>query len=313
MTALQKVNLGTAPAGSDGDPVRAAFVKDNANVDVLNSQATLISFPTLITAPQALAAAHVGTRVGISLTAAGTVNLPALSTVSVDSAILIRNFGTTKVTLAPAIGTSDFIGVTTLLPGESVTLDVFFGSWQCLTRGRTNSDNETVNGNSTVVGNETVGGTLTVTGLSTITVPTRTAGDSSQNPASTAFVGTAVGAAVPGTLIGYTPSINAQSGGYGAGVSTLGSYYKVGRLVFVQITLTIPSAGSAATPLIGLPFPAVGNGVSQDICGRENNVTGKMIHGLIASGGSVVSMINADNSNPVVSGASISMSGCYVT
>jgi hypothetical protein len=42
-------------------------------------------------------------------------------------------------------------------------------AWNVLTRGRSNSDNEIVNGNCTVNGNETVGGTLVVTGAATLT------------------------------------------------------------------------------------------------------------------------------------------------
>lgn len=167
MTALQKVNLGSAPAGSDGDAVRTAFVKDNANVDVLNAQACLTSV-ALITAAQALTTAHIGKRVNINLSTAGTINLPAASTCAVDQVTLLRNLGSTIVTLAITIGSGDTVSVSKLNPGETALMDTDgVHTWSCLMRGRTNSDNETVNGNCTVNGNETISGALTTGGYIT--------------------------------------------------------------------------------------------------------------------------------------------------
>ncbi|WP_322070989.1 hypothetical protein [Paraburkholderia bannensis] len=152
MTALQKVNLGTAPAGSDGDPVRAAFVKGNSNVDVLAAQAALTS-ATQITAAQALTVNHVGKRVNINLASAGTINMPPLSVVTdQDNVLLLRNLGTTVVTLAAAASTSDWVGLTKLNPGESAMMDAFGGAWNVLMRGRARLDNEIVNGSLTVGG-----------------------------------------------------------------------------------------------------------------------------------------------------------------
>ncbi|WP_155623500.1 tail fiber domain-containing protein [Burkholderia vietnamiensis] len=160
MTALQKINLGTAPAGSDGDTARSAFSKVNSNVDVLNTQAALAS-SAVITAAQALTNAHVGKRVNINLTSAATINMPAASTCAADQVTLLRNIGTTVVTLAIATGSGDTVALSKLNPGESVLMDTDgVHAWSVLMRGRTNGDNEVVNGN------ETVGGTLSVTGLS---------------------------------------------------------------------------------------------------------------------------------------------------
>lgn len=168
MSALQKVNLGTAPAGVDGDAVRTAFIKDNANVDVLNAQ-TFLTSATLITTAQALTTAHIGKRVNINLGSPGTINLPSASTCAADQVTLLRNLGTTVVTLAITTGSGDTVSISKLNPGETALMDTDgLHTWTCLMRSRTNSDNETVNGNSTVVGNETVGGTLGVTGATTI-------------------------------------------------------------------------------------------------------------------------------------------------
>jgi hypothetical protein len=171
MTALQTVNLGTAPAGTDGDPVRTAFTKANSNVAVLNGQAALTSAAATITTAQALTAAlHVGRRVNISLASPGTINLPAASTCSADQVTLLRNIGTTIVTLAITTGSGDTVTLSKLNPGETALIDTDgVHAWNVLMRGRTNSDNETVNGNCAVNGNETVGGTLAVTGATTLT------------------------------------------------------------------------------------------------------------------------------------------------
>ncbi|SDR19197.1 hypothetical protein SAMN05443245_3442 [Paraburkholderia fungorum] len=166
MTALQSINLGTAPAGSDGDTTRAASVKANSNVAVLNAQATLTSAPVTITAASALTAAlHLGKRVNIALAAAGIVNVPAASTCGADGVLHLRNVGTTVVTLAITTGSGDTLAISKLNPGESVLLDTDgVHAWTVLLRGRTNSDNETVNGALTA-GSLTVNGLATVSGL----------------------------------------------------------------------------------------------------------------------------------------------------
>jgi hypothetical protein len=176
MSNLQKVNLGTPPSAVDGDTVRTANEKANANVDVLNAQAALTSAADIITVPQALTNEHIGRRVNISLAAPGTINMPAASTCAVDNVILLRNVGATVVTLAIAMASGDTVGLSKLNPGESALMDADGAhAWTALMRGRTNSDNEVVNGNCAVAGNETVGGslgvgtTLSVTGASTLT------------------------------------------------------------------------------------------------------------------------------------------------
>jgi len=201
MSSLAKVLLGTAPLGTDGDPVRTAFTKANSNVDVLNAQAALTSAGAPITAAQALtAAAHLGKRVNIALAAAGTINLPAASTCAADSVILLRNTGTTVVTLAITASSGDTVALSKLNAGESALMDTDgVHAWTVLMRGRTNSDNEVVNGNCTVNGNETIAGTLGVTGAATFSVrptfATKTPWDSGNlpSPASTvnpSFTGT---------------------------------------------------------------------------------------------------------------------------
>ncbi|NPT39728.1 tail fiber domain-containing protein, partial [Paraburkholderia xenovorans] len=86
-------------------------------------------------------------------------------------------------TLASKTGSGDSVALSKLNPGEAVLMDTDgVHAWTVLMRGRTNSDNEVVNGNftvsgnstvnnSTVNGNETIGGSLSVAG------PTKISGD----------------------------------------------------------------------------------------------------------------------------------------
>ncbi|MBR7972947.1 hypothetical protein KDX01_07430 [Burkholderia vietnamiensis] len=169
MTALQTINLGTPPAGSDGDAVRTGFAKVNSNVGVLNAQAALTS-STVITAAQALTNAYVGKRVNINLTSAGTINMPAASTCAADQVTLLRNIGMTVVTLTITTGSGDTVALSKLNPGESALMDTDgVHAWNVLMRGRTNSDNEVVNGNCAVNGNTNVAGTLGVAGSTSLT------------------------------------------------------------------------------------------------------------------------------------------------
>jgi hypothetical protein len=150
MANLQKTNLGVAPDGAGGDDARTAFSKGNANVDVLNAQVALTSAHT-VTSAQQLTAVHIGKRVNISLAAPGLVNLPAASTCAADQVTLLRNLGPSVVSLAHAAGSDDTVLISALNVGETVVMDTDgVHTWSGLMRGRTNNDNETVNGNLTV-------------------------------------------------------------------------------------------------------------------------------------------------------------------
>ncbi|MDR5761961.1 tail fiber domain-containing protein [Caballeronia sp. LZ035] len=160
MATLQKVNLGTPPTAVDGDTSRVANTKVNANVDVLAKQATLTSIAPL-TAVRALTAADVGQRVTFSFTGAQTVPLPQASTCAADQILLLRNAGAAAVTLSKATGSSDTIGLSKLNPGETALLDTDGTSkWSVLMRGRSNSDNESVNGILTASGGITANGVV---------------------------------------------------------------------------------------------------------------------------------------------------------
>ncbi|MET3214315.1 UNVERIFIED_ORG: hypothetical protein ABIC48_002059 [Burkholderia territorii] len=158
MSVLQKINLGTAPDGKEGDTVRVGFTKINANVDALSNQAALVSGAT-ITQAQALTSAHIGKRINLAFSATGTVNVPAANTCPADSVVHLRNVGATVVTLAITAGSGDTLALSRLNPGEAATLDTDgVHAWSVLMRGRSASDNETVNGSLTVTSPSGVAG-----------------------------------------------------------------------------------------------------------------------------------------------------------
>lgn len=194
MSTLQKVNLGTPPTAVDGDTVRGANTKANANVDVLNAQAALTSAAATITSAQALTTAHVGKRVNISLASAGIVNVPSAATLGLDGVMHLRNVGSALVTLAVASGSGDTIALTKLRGGEAALLDSDgVHAIGCLMRGRTASDDEVVNGNCTVSGNESVGGSLTVNGSSVTVAGSNTSRFYGNNAATTQVFSFGVG------------------------------------------------------------------------------------------------------------------------
>ncbi|MCO1358820.1 hypothetical protein L0Y97_07835 [Burkholderia multivorans] len=152
MPKLQKINLGTPPRGEDGESTRIGFMKMNGNVDVLASQLPLLS-ADLITRPQTLTTGHVGTRVNISLNADGAIGMPPASSCLPDQVILVRNVGTTKVTLTASAGSGDAVGLSTLNPGDSALMDTDgVHGWNAMMRGRASGNDETVIGKLTVGG-----------------------------------------------------------------------------------------------------------------------------------------------------------------
>lgn len=151
MTALQKVNLGTAPTGTDGDTVRTANVKVNANVDVLNTQATLMSSsPNTV---RDLTAADMGKRVNFTPTAASSVRFPAANTTGADQLVAVHNLSAAyDITMAVATGSGDTPPtIVVVKPGEMLTWETDGVSvWRTI--GRKKAFDEVVQGKLTVGG-----------------------------------------------------------------------------------------------------------------------------------------------------------------
>jgi hypothetical protein len=113
----------------------------------------------------------------------------------------------------------------------------------------------------------------------------------------------------PGTWTSYTPSITPGSGAITT-VSATGRYCQIGKIIFVEMVITITTNGTGAGYILAsLP---VTSGASQYIVsGRENAVSGNMLQGWINSSTSSVSIRTYSNTYPGSNGASIVMTGMY--
>jgi hypothetical protein len=108
----------------------------------------------------------------------------------------------------------------------------------------------------------------------------------------------------------WTPTITASSGTFTT-VSGSGRYTKVGRLVTVQVSITITTVGTASGGIVfTLPFTANGSG-GWILAGREFNSTGKMLQAIISAGGTTGAVVNYDNTSAIGAGFSHLISGDY--
>jgi hypothetical protein len=114
----------------------------------------------------------------------------------------------------------------------------------------------------------------------------------------------------PPTL--YTPVVTSGTGAFTT-VSAKGRYRKLGKLVFIQITITITSNGTASGFVIAtLPFNAVDvAGVTHILSGRANAISGKSLDGVINPNAGFVSILAYDNGYPGASGETLVLSGFY--
>lgn len=155
MTSLVQINQGTAPAGSDGDTVRSAFAKVNANTAALATQVPLVT-TYLPDANATLDATYAGKRVCLNMSVAGrTVVLPRANSVGSDQCFLLWTLSNPVVV---GFQGSDGSEVSQLSAGDWIVY-VSDGNayWHVQQRGR-NSWNETVGGTLTVGSTITVGG-----------------------------------------------------------------------------------------------------------------------------------------------------------
>ena len=118
--------------------------------------------------------------------------------------------------------------------------------------------------------------------------------------------------ALPEPFKTYTPVITAGSGAFTT-VSATGRYRIIGKLVFIQITVTITTNGTAATQVnVTLPFASVNvAGVDHVMPGRAVAVSGKMLQGIVGANSSVLAVVNYDNTYPGASGEMLALSGFY--
>jgi hypothetical protein len=118
--------------------------------------------------------------------------------------------------------------------------------------------------------------------------------------------------ALPEPFTTYTPVVTAGSGAFTT-VSATGRYRRIGKLVFIQITVTITTNGTAAGQVNAtLPFTSVNvAGVNHVLTGRANAVSGKSLQGVIGANVSLLNIVNYDNTYPGASGETLALSGFY--
>ncbi|ACT83026.1 hypothetical protein gp15 [Burkholderia phage KS9] len=154
MPQLQKVNLGTPPEGKDGDSVRAANVKANANVDVLSACVALGY--NILSDNWTLAPSNVGTRFGLNMGVDGKVIVFPLASAVVANACL--HFFNVSNPVTIGLQGKDGTQVKVLNTGDWATyVSDGGGYWHVAARGK-------MLPNEVVSGNLSVGGTLSVTG-----------------------------------------------------------------------------------------------------------------------------------------------------
>lgn len=158
MPTLQKINLGTPPAGKDGESTRAGFVKMNANVDVLSAQAALTSVAPIISTAIELDSTYLGARVILQPTAAATLTWPKASTCSPDGVIMIVNASAYPISHSVRAGDT-FVNSVAFGPWETALVSTDgVNTWRVLIRSRATSSNEQVPGSLSVGGRLLVGG-----------------------------------------------------------------------------------------------------------------------------------------------------------
>lgn len=113
-----------------------------------------------------------------------------------------------------------------------------------------------------------------------------------------------------GSLTSYTPTITSGSGTITTKSAT-GAYYKVGKLVFVTITIQITTNGTGAGWVIAT-LPSTSAAFYNIITGREVSVTGNMLTGTIATSTNTMTIQTYANAYPGGNGYGLVMSGWYV-
>lgn len=114
---------------------------------------------------------------------------------------------------------------------------------------------------------------------------------------------------LPEAWTAYVPVITANAGAFTT-VAATGKYVQIGKTVTVQIVINITTNGTAANFVIAtLPVNQVG---VFPYYGRANNVSGKMLQGIFAAGGSIA-IFNYDGTYPGADGEILYIAGTYET
>ncbi len=107
----------------------------------------------------------------------------------------------------------------------------------------------------------------------------------------------------------WTPTVTAITGTFTT-VSATGKYTKVGNVWLLRIVINVTTNGTAATAVQAtLPVTAT---ETTALAGRESNVKGFALAADIASGASVVTIVNYDNTYPAANGYKLTVSGIMI-
>jgi hypothetical protein len=108
----------------------------------------------------------------------------------------------------------------------------------------------------------------------------------------------------------YTPTV-AVTGG--AGTAT-GRFKRIGKTVFISVTVNVTSAGSFTAISLRTGITAANvSGISYTLVGRENALTGAAWIGLISANGTIIDPLTVSNTHTVAVGASVTLSGVFET
>lgn len=106
----------------------------------------------------------------------------------------------------------------------------------------------------------------------------------------------------------YTPTLSAGSGSLSSASAT-GRYQTIGKIVFVEIDITITTNGTAATSIIAtLPATAA---AAKYVLGGQETTTGKAVTGLIPVSGTDATALFYDGTYPGGDGKEIVLIGVY--
>lgn len=111
----------------------------------------------------------------------------------------------------------------------------------------------------------------------------------------------------------YTPTVSSSAGTI-TSASATGRWCQIGRLVFVEIVITITTNGTGSGDVM-VTLPTTPNS-DATLAGRETVNTGKMLQAPIfpyGGGTAQAIVVFYDNSYPGADGSVLHISGCYET
>lgn len=114
-----------------------------------------------------------------------------------------------------------------------------------------------------------------------------------------------------GAWTAYTPLVGAGAGTITT-ASAGGRYLQLGKLMAVNLSVSITTNGTGSS-YVTASLPGPSSGIGTVFAGRETNLTGKMLQGVISAGSASLIILNYDNTYPGANGAGFVLGGVYET